>query len=336
MYLRCISLPQLCISNTYSRPLLDACSLIAIHGKEKDPKNARAGDVFFPDGILCPPVNRRNIGKYEFPDQFVMNGRPIWGVQCKRADFPEDFVPKKSILDKKLQVALNCPVCTDDRILKYHEAMEEWNKNPVGDKPTLEATKHDDCRIVIQYALFRRLQKLVPATHRYHRHLVFKIFKLPEWLTKRKNRAGRECFLLEATKVQHITSNVYSHLTTAHSTHPKFDELMEMPIIQRMLVKHRKIMSRFQDRKKRLKEEQDRLIDGVMERRKKRRRLVKERRKEREAKARARMRLETSSDEEEEEVKKKPGRRKGAGTKRKRGDEKKGGAKGEELDEYDV
>ena len=101
MYLQCISLPRLCISNTYSRPLADACGLIAIHGKEKDPKNARAGDVFFPDGTLAPTPNRRNFGKYDFPDQLYMDGRPIWGVQCERADFPEDFVPTKNALNKK-------------------------------------------------------------------------------------------------------------------------------------------------------------------------------------------------------------------------------------------
>ena len=108
--------------------------------------------------------------------------RPVHGVQCKRADFPEDFVPTKNAIKKKLQVSMNCPLCTDGRIKKYNEEMDKAQDNPGAIEPTLELTEHDDYRFVIQYALSRRLQKLVPATAGDHHLLILKIFECPELL----------------------------------------------------------------------------------------------------------------------------------------------------------
>ena len=82
-----------------------------------------------------------------------MNNRPVHGVQCKREDFPLDFVPTKNALKKKLQVTMNCPLCTEVRIRKFNEEMEKAQDNPGAIEPTLERTKHDDYRFVMQSML---------------------------------------------------------------------------------------------------------------------------------------------------------------------------------------
>ena len=185
----------------------------------------RRGNFLLPNGEAIPAKSTRNECD-ECVHRLVVNKIRLLGVFYSL--YPKNKTNGKDVLKK---LCFSCPVCAYPFVMKRK----------------LFTTK-EVTSFVIREDMFDYINQYMTNANLTNPFYVYDFVNSEGWLKGKWNKNGRWVYKMSNEDLQDVHKNFYFHLYRDHQDHPLFDQLMELPLVQRYKAVIKAVTTKYNNR----------------------------------------------------------------------------------------